>query len=58
MLQKLRGYLKIMATTVKAKVFEHHIKSDASYNIKICLLREGKRKYLDTTHSVVKKTAH
>ncbi|MCT1525652.1 site-specific integrase [Sphingobacterium hotanense] len=44
-----------MATTVKSKVFAHHRKSDGSYNIKICLLHEGKRKYIDTTHFVVKK---
>ncbi len=55
MLQRKRGNLKIMATTVKAMVFKHHRKVDGSYNVKIILLHEGKRKYLDTSHFVVKK---
>ncbi|MCT1527057.1 recombinase, partial [Sphingobacterium hotanense] len=44
-----------MATTVKAMVFKHHRKVDGSHNVKIILLHEGKRNYLDTSHFVVKK---
>lgn len=46
--------LKIMAT-VSAKVFGHHKKADGTYNVKICIRHKGLRKYLDTSHFVVKK---
>ncbi len=45
---------KIMAT-VSAKIYEHHKKADGTYNVKICVYHKGKRKYIDTTHYVVRK---
>lgn len=45
---------KIMAT-VSAKIYEHHKKADGTYNVKICVYHKGNRKYIDTTHYVVKK---
>ncbi|GAA4780865.1 phage integrase SAM-like domain-containing protein [Olivibacter ginsenosidimutans] len=41
--------------TVSAKVFEHHKKSDGTYNVKICVHHKNLRRYLDTNHYVVKK---
>jgi integrase len=41
--------------TVSAKVFEHHKKTDGTYNVKICVHHNNQRKYLDTVHYVVKK---
>lgn len=41
--------------TVSAKVFEHHKKADGTYNVKICVQHKRLRKYLDTTHFVVRK---
>lgn len=41
--------------TVSAKVFEHHKKTDGTYNVKICIHHKDQRKYLDTNHFVVKK---
>lgn len=45
---------KIMAT-VNAKIYEHHKKADGTYNIKIRVYHKGDRKYIDTTHYVVRK---
>src|SRR5690606_24460428 len=41
--------------TVSAKVFEHHKKADGTYNVKICVQHKRLRKYLDTTHFLVRK---
>ena len=41
--------------TVSAKVFDHHRKADGTYNVKICVQHKRLRKYLDTTHFVVRK---
>ncbi|RQO79087.1 recombinase [Pedobacter sp. KBW01] len=41
--------------TVSAKVFEHHKKTDGTYNVKICVHHKSQRKYFDTVHYVVKK---
>ncbi|MBL1410019.1 tyrosine-type recombinase/integrase [Sphingobacterium faecale] len=41
--------------TVSAKVYEHHKKSDGTYNVKIIVYHKGERKYIDTTHFVVKR---
>lgn len=38
-----------------AKVFEHHKKTDGTYNVKICIHHKSDRRYLDTVHYVVKK---
>lgn len=54
MLQPLCDNFKIMAT-VSAKVFSHHRKVDGTYNVKICVQLKKVRKYLDTSHFVVKK---
>ncbi len=45
---------QIMAT-VNAKIYEHHKKADGTYNIKIRVYHKGDRKYIDTTHYVVRK---
>lgn len=41
--------------TVSAKVYEHHKKADGTYNVKICVYHKGKRKFIDTSHYVVRK---
>ncbi|WP_179204358.1 phage integrase SAM-like domain-containing protein [Sphingobacterium sp. JB170] len=41
--------------TVSAKIFEHHKKADGTYNVKIRVYHKGDRKYIDTTHFVVRK---
>lgn len=41
--------------TVSAKIFEHHKKADGTYNVKIRVYHKGERKYIDTTHFVVRK---
>ncbi|WP_113663442.1 site-specific integrase [Pedobacter nanyangensis] len=41
--------------TVSAKVFEHHKKTDGTFNVKICVHHKAQRKYIDTVHYVVKK---
>ncbi|TWI15507.1 site-specific integrase [Sphingobacterium siyangense] len=41
--------------TVSAKVYEHHKKSDGTYNVKICVYHKGERRFLDTNHYVVQK---
>ncbi len=48
-------YYKTVMATVTSKVFEHHKKSDGTYNVKICVRHKGLRKYLDTVHYVVKR---
>lgn len=40
---------------VSAKVFEHHKKTDGTYNVKICIQHKRLRKYLGTSHFVVRK---
>ena len=51
----LRANFERTMATVSAKVFEHHKKADGTYNVKICVQHKRLRKYLDTTHFVVKK---
>ncbi|MFD2742353.1 MULTISPECIES: site-specific integrase [Sphingobacterium] len=41
--------------TVSAKVFGHHKKADGTFNVKICVQHKRVRKYLDTSHFLVKK---
>jgi len=41
--------------TVSAKVYEHHKKADGTYNVKICVHHKDQRKFIDTSHFVVKK---
>ncbi|APU95072.1 hypothetical protein K2F45_27165 [Sphingobacterium siyangense] len=41
--------------TVSAKVYEHHKKSDGTFNVKICVYHKGERKFIDTNHYVVNK---
>lgn len=55
MLQLLRANFERTMATVSAKVFEHHKKTDGTYNVKICVQHKRLRKYLDTTHFVVRK---
>ena len=50
----MRVKTKIMAT-VSAKVYEHHKKADGTYNVKICVHHKNQRKFIDTSHYVVKK---
>src|SRR5690606_6493043 len=54
-LQLLRANFERTMATVSAKVFEHHKKADGTYNVKICVQHKRLRKYLDTTHFVVRK---
>lgn len=42
-------------STVSVKIFEHHKKADGTYNVKICVHHKSQRKYIDTSHYVVKK---
>ena len=51
----MRGNSEGIMATISAKVFEHHKKSDGTYNVKICVQHKRLRKYLDTNHFVVKK---
>ena len=51
----MRDNSKRIMATISAKVFEHHKKSDGTYNVKICVQHKRLRKYLDTNHYVVKK---
>lgn len=55
MLQLLRANFERTMATVSAKVFEHHKKADGTYNVKICVQHKRLRKYLDTTHFVVRR---
>ena len=41
--------------TVSAKVFEHHLKADGTFNVKICVYHKKNRKYMDTIHYVSKR---
>ena len=36
--------------TVSAKVYEHHIKVDGTYNVKIRVYQKGEKKFIDTPH--------
>ena len=38
--------------TVSAKVYEHHLKDDGTYNVKIVVYHNEERKFIDTTHFV------
>ncbi|WP_206367920.1 hypothetical protein [Sphingobacterium chungjuense] len=40
---------------VSTKVFGHHKKADGTFDVKICVQHEIVRKYLDTSHFLVKK---
>ena len=33
--------------TVSAKVFEHHLKADGTFNVKICIYHKKDRKYMN-----------
>ena len=50
----MRDKLKIKAT-VSAKVFSHHKKAGGTFNVKICVQHKRIRKYLDTSHFLIKK---
>ena len=41
--------------TVSAKVYEHHKKTDGTYNVKICVYHKEERKFIDTSHFLVKR---
>jgi len=41
--------------TVSAKVYEHHKKTDGTYNVKVCVHHKSERKFIDTNHFVVRK---
>lgn len=41
--------------TVSAKVYEHHLKDDGTYNVKIVVYHNEERKFIDTTHYVSKR---
>lgn len=41
--------------TVSTKVYEHHLKADGTYNVKIVVYHKEERKFIDTTHFVSKR---
>ncbi len=41
--------------TVNAVVYQHHEKSDGTYNVKIRVYHKGEKKYVDTSHFLSKK---
>jgi integrase len=41
-----------MATTVSAKIFSHHEKSDGTFNVKYVVYHKGERKFMDSPHFV------
>src|SRR5690606_27882676 len=51
----MRDNSKRIMATISAKGFEHHKKTDGTYNVKICIHHNDKSKYLDTHHYVVRK---
>jgi len=44
-----------MATTVSAKIYEHHEKSDGTFNVKYVVYHKGERKFIDSPHYVSKR---
>jgi integrase len=44
-----------MATTVSAKVYEHHEKSDGTFNVKYVVYHQGERKFIDSPHFVSRR---
>jgi hypothetical protein len=44
-----------MATTVSAKIYEHHEKSDGTFNVKYVVYHNGERKFIDSPHCVSKR---
>lgn len=41
--------------TVSAKVYQHHHKTDGTFNVKICVYHKNERKFIDTEHYVTQK---
>ena len=44
-----------MATTVRAKIYEHHEKSDGTFNVKYVVYHKEERKFIDSPHYVSKR---
>jgi integrase len=44
-----------MATTVSAKIYEHHEKTDRTFNVKYVVYHKGERKFIDSPHYVSKR---
>lgn len=44
-----------MATTVSAKIYSHHEKSDGTFNVKYVVYHKGERKFMDSPHLVSKR---
>jgi len=44
-----------MATTVSARIYSHHEKSDSTFNVKYVVYHKGERKFIDSPHFVSKK---
>lgn len=44
-----------MATTVSAKIYSHHEKSDGTFNVKYVVYHKGERKFIDSPHLVSKR---
>jgi hypothetical protein len=44
-----------MATTVSAKIYEHHEKGDGTFNVKYVVYHQGERKFIDSPHYVSKR---
>lgn len=44
-----------MATTVSAKIYEHHVKADGTFNVKYVVYHKGERKFIDSPHFVSRR---
>jgi integrase len=44
-----------MATTVSARIYSHHEKSDGTFNVKYVVYHKGERKFMDSPHFVSKR---
>ncbi|QEM03652.1 site-specific integrase [Mucilaginibacter rubeus] len=44
-----------MATTVSAKIYEHHEKADGTFNVKYVVYHKGERKFIDSPHFVSRR---
>jgi hypothetical protein len=44
-----------MATTVSARIYSHHEKSDGTFNVKYVVYHKGERKFIDSPHFVSKR---
>lgn len=41
--------------TVSAKIYEHHEKTDGTFNVKYVIYHQGERKFIDSPHFISKR---